>query len=301
MNERRLEEIFEECVTAYLEGRRSIPESLQLYPAFAPQLAPLLQTAVQLNESFSKVDAPAHVRERIRHRFLADARARRHIRALRRHGSVGLFSGFWQRQRFGFAAASGALAVLVLAVGSAAMLIGGGTAEGPGGSAGNFHTPASSARPTPESVQAIRSKIDDITARLSNKTVTSQDLSDLQDASVALNSQDVEDAPAEVQKALQDADALVSDIVEQQPELAQPAAAAQDTLRDVASNLDVDLNATPAATTTPVATGEAPTAEPTQQATEQPTEAPTAEPTAVPTDTPVPTPTPIRGLPGENP
>lgn len=302
MNEKRLEQVFEECVTAYLEGRRSIPESLQLYPAFAPELAPLLQTAIQLNESFSKVNPPAHVQERIRHRFLADARARRHIRALKRHGSTGLFSGFWQRQRFGFAAASGAVAVLVLAVGSAAMLMGGGTAEGPGGSLGNVTTPASSARPTPDSVRTIQAKISDITTRINaGEKITANDLAELESATSDVAQEDVNDSRDQVEQALQAANALVTAVVIQQPELAQPAQAAQDTLRDVASTFDIDLDATPAVTNSPVPTGETPTVEPTQQATEQPTEAPTGEPTAAPTDTPVPTPTPIRGLPGENP
>jgi hypothetical protein len=77
MNARRLEEIFEECVTAYLEGRRSIEQSLSLYPAFAAELAPLLRTAVRLSDGFQKVSPPARAQERGLQRFLTGARARR--------------------------------------------------------------------------------------------------------------------------------------------------------------------------------------------------------------------------------
>src|SRR5258708_2015150 len=73
----RLQKAFDECVTAYLERRRSIEDSLYLYPAFADELAPLLRTASWLSDSFQKVTPPARVQERGLQRFLADARARR--------------------------------------------------------------------------------------------------------------------------------------------------------------------------------------------------------------------------------
>ena len=44
---RSLEEILEECLSAYLEGRRGIDESLSLYPSLADELEPLLRTAAQ--------------------------------------------------------------------------------------------------------------------------------------------------------------------------------------------------------------------------------------------------------------
>ncbi len=43
MRTRRLEEIFEECLSAYLEGERAIGESLSLYPDMAGELEPLLR------------------------------------------------------------------------------------------------------------------------------------------------------------------------------------------------------------------------------------------------------------------
>src|SRR5260370_39483907 len=107
MNVRRLEEAFEECVTAYLEGRRSIEESLSLYPASAAELAPLLRTAVRLSDSFQKVSPRTRVQERVLQRFLADARARRRLSELtagsRRQS---WFAGFWGQHRLGFAGAA---------------------------------------------------------------------------------------------------------------------------------------------------------------------------------------------------
>jgi hypothetical protein len=309
MNVRRLEEVFEECVTAYLEGRRSIQDSLQLYPAFASQLAPLLQTAVQFNESLSKVDPPAHVQERVRHRFLSDARARRQVRALTRgQRSAGLFSGLWQRQRFGFAGAAAAVAVLVVAVGSAAMLTGGGTTNAPG-SVENITSPTAVApRTTPASVTNIRAQTSAI-RQTGVVTAQSSDIDQLVTATEVLASADQEEVQAsigDVTQALLEADSVLDEIVAAQPALAPEVQVAKDKLRSVAGNIGVDLDATPTATPiatpTPVATGETPTDEPTAEPTDQPTEAPTPEPTVVPpTDTPAPTPTPIRGLPGENP
>lgn len=301
MSERRLEEIFEECVTAYLEGRRSIHDSLQLYPAFAAQLTPLLQTAVQLNESFSKVDAPAHVQERVRHRFLADARARRHIRVLTRNQrGAGLFSGLWHQHRFGFAAAAGAVAVLVIAVGSAAMLTNGGSA-GDDGVAGRVTTAPATQRATPLAVTSIRLSTSHIRDR--GQTVQSADIQQLVSATNNLgtsNPDDFQGSLGDVEDALREADSVLDQIVVAQPDLAAQIQEARDTLRDVASPFGIDLDATPAPTEavseTPVTSGETPTVAPTDQPTEEPTAAPTPEPTAEPT--PEPTATPSRGLPG---
>ena len=301
MNERRLEAIFEECVTAYLEGRRSIQESLQLYPALAAELAPLLRTAVQLNESFGTVDPPAYVQERVRRRFLADVRARRQVRSLSRgQSNPSFFAGLWQRNHLGFAAAAGAVAVLVVAVGSAAMLSNGGSAGDGGNLAENFTTAPATQRATPRSVSNIRASTSNIRDR--GVAVQSADINALVVATTDLSNADpdeVHGSIVDVEDALRDADAALDDVVTVQPSLAPEVQDAKDKLRGVASDNGIDLDATPAPT--PVPTGETPTAQPTQQATEQPTDAPTPEPTAAPTDAPVPTPTPIRGLPGENP
>src|ERR1700693_2176155 len=132
MNARRLEEAFEECVAAYLEGRRSIEESLSLYPAFAAELAPLLRTAVRLSDSFQKVSPPARVQEHGLQRFLADARARRRFRELTASSrKQSWLTGFWGQHRLAFGGAVALVAVLVIAVGSATMLTNGGGGSGP--------------------------------------------------------------------------------------------------------------------------------------------------------------------------
>src|SRR5207249_8113728 len=103
MNARRLEEAFEECVTAYLDGRRSIEESLSLYPAFAAELAPLLRTAIRLSDSFQKVSPPARMQERGLQRFLADARARFRLRESAVDSrKQSWLAGFWGQHRLGF-------------------------------------------------------------------------------------------------------------------------------------------------------------------------------------------------------
>jgi hypothetical protein len=302
MSARRLEEIFEECVTAYLEGRRSIQESLQLYPAYAFELAPLLRTAVQLNESFSKVEPPAHVQERVRHRFLSDARARRQVRSLTHgHRRAGFIAGLWQGHRFGFAAAAGAVAVLVVAVGSVAMLSNGGRAGGPD-TVENITAAPATQRATPPTVTNIRASTSNIRDR--GQAVQPSDIAELVSATfnlTAVSPDEVQGSRAEVEQALRDADSALTEVIGQQPELAGQIQDAKDTLRDVASGFGFDLNASPAATSaatpTPVETGETP--EPTPQVTEEPTEGPTVEPTVAPAETPVPTTTPERGLPAD--
>jgi len=302
MNARRLEEIFEECVTAYLEGRRSIQESLQLYPAFAAELAPLLHTAVQFNDSFSKITPPARVQERVRQRFLADARARRQVRSLTRgQGRAGFFAGLWQQHRLGFAAAAGAVAVLVVAVGSAAMLSNGGNGST---SVGNLPITPATQRATPLTVTNIRTQTSNIRDR--GDAVQSSDIARLVSATNDLGNADpdeVQNSLGDVEDALREADSVLNQIATSQPAVAIQVQQAKDTLRDVASELGIDLDATPTPvpTASPVPTGETPTPEPTPQPTPEPTDPPTPEPTPAPTEEPVPTPTPARGLPGENP
>ena len=297
MNARRLEEAFEECVTAYLEGRRSIEQSLSLYPAFAAELAPLLHTAVRLSDGFQKVSAPARVQERGLQRFLADARARRRLRELtagsRRRSWL---ASFWGQHRLGFAGAAALVAVLAIAVGSATMLTNGG-----GGSDGvAFQTAAPSSAPaTPQAVLNIQTQIGAINdKRDRGEPVTPGDLSHLSDATNKLTPSEVQQSISQVQDVLQAASSLVTNIAASQPEVAPQAQQTQDTIRNVASSLGVDLpSTTPAPSGTPAATAQ-PTPVPTSPS---PTPAPTVtpEPTQAPaTDAPAPTDTPVeRGLP----
>ena len=77
MGRRRLEEILEECLSAHLEGRRSVEESLSLYPSLARELEPLLRTAAEMVEGLGGGQPRWLVLEESRQRFLAAAAARR--------------------------------------------------------------------------------------------------------------------------------------------------------------------------------------------------------------------------------
>ncbi len=81
MRRGEFEEIFEECLSALLEGRRSIEESLSLYPAWRGRLEPLLRAAEKIAAGLNEVPPP-HVRERGLQRFLEAARMRRRLQRI---------------------------------------------------------------------------------------------------------------------------------------------------------------------------------------------------------------------------
>ncbi len=299
MSARRLEEIFEECVTDYLEGRRSIEQSLSLYPALADELAPLLRTAVRLSDSFQKVSPPARVQERGLQRFLADARARRRLRELTEGGrKQSWLAGFWDQHRLAFAGAAVLVAILAIAIGSAAMLTGGGGRTNPS----VYQISSTPVRAKPEAVANIQTQISIIQGiRDRGERVTPENLSQLSDATSKLTPADVQQSISQVQDVLQAASSLVTNVAASQPEVAPQAQQTQNTIRNVASSLGVDRpssttapSGTPGATAqpTPVPTSEPPTPAPTVAPTPEPTEA-TATSVPEPTDTPV-----ERGLPG---
>jgi hypothetical protein len=297
MSARRLEEIFEECVTAYLEGRRSIEQSLSLYPAYADELAPLLRTAIRFSESFQKITPPARAQERGLQRFLADARARRNFRNLTA-GSPrrGWLSAFWGQHHLGFAGAAAMVAILTIAVGSAAIFYGGSSG---GGDAVTQITPTP-LKATPEAVTNIQHQITIMQAQVARgERVTPENISLLSEATSKLTTADQDEvalAIDQVQQVLHDADSLLTNVATAQPDVADEAKQAQDVVRGVASSVGVPIDST-AVTETPAPSGEATTV-PTAAATEVPTVTP--EPTQAPaTEAPAPTDTPVeRGLPG---
>jgi hypothetical protein len=301
MNARRLEEAFEECVAAYLEGRRSIEESLSLYPEFTDELAPLLRTAVRLSESFQKVSPPARVQERGLQRFLADARARRRLRELTAGSrKQSWLAGFWGQHRLAFAGAAALVAVLAIAVGSAAMLTGGGS-DGKN-TALNVSASPTPVRPTPEAVANIQTQISIMQGHVDrHEPVPPENISGLSEATSKLTSTSQDELSGsidQVTQVLQDADSLLANVATTQPEVADQAKQAQNTVRDVASTMGVPIgSATPAASPTPAPSGEATPVPTSAPPTEAPTVAPTPEATA--TTAPAPTDTPVeRGLPG---
>src|SRR5437867_2226289 len=76
MRESRQDEIFEDCLSALLEGRRSIADSLSLYPSLVEDLKPLLETAAHVCEELRQQPLPqAQVQEQMRQRLIAGAGA----------------------------------------------------------------------------------------------------------------------------------------------------------------------------------------------------------------------------------
>ncbi len=81
MGRAEFEEIFEECLSALLEGRRGVEESLSLYPAWRGRLEPLLRAAEEVAAGFDQ-SPPPQARERGLGRFLEAARTRRRLRKM---------------------------------------------------------------------------------------------------------------------------------------------------------------------------------------------------------------------------
>src|SRR5437764_1842912 len=132
MRKRRFEEVLEECLQAQCEGRRTLEESLSLYPSLASELGPLLRAAARIEEAFQASAPSPYAEEQIGLRFLAAASDRKRVRALtgRIKGLHG--SGPWNLRRWsvlGAAAAVGAAFAVIAGV----ILAGGGNGGDNGG------------------------------------------------------------------------------------------------------------------------------------------------------------------------
>ncbi len=112
MGKSEFEDIFEECLSALLEGRRSIEESLSLYPAWRGRLEPLLRAAEEIAAGLNEVPPP-QVKERGLQRFLEAARMRRRLQRIL-SVSVETTTPWWRRASAGLAAMAviGVLALL---------------------------------------------------------------------------------------------------------------------------------------------------------------------------------------------
>ncbi len=115
------EEILEECLSALLEGRRSVEESLSLYPAWRGRLEPLLRAAEEIAAGFDQT-LPPQARERGLQRFLEAARVRRRLGKIL--SSQPARASWWQWAPAGLAA--------VIVIGAAAFLSANLMAEGEG-------------------------------------------------------------------------------------------------------------------------------------------------------------------------
>lgn len=107
MGRGQFEDIFEECLSALLAGRRSTEECLSLYPAWRGRLEPLLRAAEEIAGGLD-VSPPPYTRERGLQRFLDSARARRRLRQMLTPQAVA--TPWWRW------ASSGLAAVVVIGV-----------------------------------------------------------------------------------------------------------------------------------------------------------------------------------------
>ena len=294
---RKFEEVLEECLSALLEGRRSIEQSASLYPDLAPELVPLLRTASGVSWTFENLNPPPHIAERGRLRFLNAASERRRAREIA-NGVWGFQRSRlpWNFRQWGLLGAGVAAAFVALVAGAVMLAAGGGGDDGRSG--------VGQITPTPTSAQHSRfaANLDELQAalertkfRAAQGTVTAEDFTSLRDATHKLleaGEPPDDQSRQETEKALKDQYAFAIEQAQVVPEeqLDDLQGLASDTQK-AAHELGVEV---------PVFT-----AQPTPQPTETPT--PTLTPTETPvlppaTDTPAPTeeptPTPAPPLQG---
>jgi hypothetical protein len=286
MRQRRFEEVLDECISAYLDGRRSVEDSLSLYPSIARRLEPLLRAAADTYDAFQAFRPPLQSQERIRQRIVRAAAERAAARALTRQ-----IDGFGSGPRQPFpgwtavgAAVAGLAALFIVggAVLSGALTDGGGngadetTGAAPAATAG-LDTSIMNAR---QSLNAIQQKAS------AGRDIGLRDLDALTGATRTL----VREADPEVLEE-KDADEL-EEIIHEQISLlerlnSRSTKAEQEqieTALGLTYALAESLGIEDAATASPTAT-----AEPTQAATTTPE---AATPTATPAETPGAPPTP---------
>ena len=296
MRANRLEEVLEECVSAYLEGRRSVEDSLGLYPSLSNELAPLLRIAVGIADSFQGYSPPSYVRISVRQRFLAEVATRASARALRQRLSAPR-AVTWQRGHWGFLAAAAAVAIAVVVVGSAAIGLNGGGSD----SLVREGTPTTA--PITPVVSNLRKQIDQIKLRASQgQPIDMDEIQRLSDDTRSLSEIGAltETDRQELEKTIQDQYTLLHTLATTQPAPAQTEVVrnALGVTETTAGRLGIKLpvitpgpTATPGGpTVAPTGTPEAPT--PTPAATPEPSPAVSPEPTPTPGEVGAPTPTP---------
>lgn len=287
MRASRLEEVFEECLSAYVEGRRSIAESLSLYPGLAAELEPLLRTAAQVTDNFQRQSPPAHVQERGRDHFLAAARTRRRARVLT-HGIGSRRRAFpWRLPQWG-ALGGAAMAALSVVIVTAAVLTNGSS----GG--GDAVFPITTPRNTQSVVADLRNLHTHVKELISQgKQIDSATMEQLNEATneIASDPTLTNDPSSELQQVITDQILILRTVAAPQPD--QPPVPHYDDLvratLGVADQLNIPEPAFVPATATPAPTQAPATPIETAAPTPEPTPAPTAEPVPTAPPTPVPT------------
>ncbi len=284
---KRLNEILEECIEAGLTGRRSLAQSLALYPAQAEELGPLLRTALSISESFQSYTPPAAVQQRVRSRFLADAAARRNLRHL--EGSFerrGWLAGLFRKPVLGGFAATAAVAIAVVAITVGGINV---------GSNEKGISVINPAEPPAEQtvVFNLGSRVDSVTEQIQGGgRVQSADLSEISalfDQLAGASSEELQESTVEFEAILSDTLYILASATGDSAGVIEDQAvidAIDTATRGIAEAIGFDLP-------DPIVVGDA-TPEPTDPPVE-PTDAP-AEPTPAPTDggnepTVAPTPT----------
>jgi len=287
MGRGQFEDIFEECLSALLEGRRSIEESLSLYPAWRGRLEPLLRAAEEIAGGLD-VSPPPYTRERGLQRFLDSARARRRLRQMLTPQAVA--TPWWRWASSGLAAV---VVIGVLAFMSATLMADDGQALGESVSVSvRPYTPRSVEPAPPASEKTPLQRVQEQVAALEESVRQGQPVGDgqLEELQKA-NNELAADLGGPGEMALVERVAAVS-IASKQFELFQKlqeqpagpsALAVQESIEAAAGVLEVlGTTVTPPAGT------------PTPEPTASPTPVPSAQPSATPGpgDTPSPAPSP---------
>lgn len=295
MREKRRREIFEECLSALLEERRSIEESLLLYPSMAVELEPLLRTAAEISDTFQSYSPPGYVVERGRNKFLLQAQTRARAKALagRLHKADPRVRVPWGRREWGLLGAAVAVAVVAFALGIATLVGDGGAGQDV------VKGPAPSIAPVAPIVTNIRAAQDRLKeARSLGVPIDPDIFRQLREATSMLQAQ-VEDPAVlpveerqEVELAISESLVLLTDIVDDPtPDPAvDEAREALGISQDLAEKWGIEPPVfTPEPTASPAE--ETPTPTPSRTPTPTPTLAPAATPSQGTSPTPAPSPT----------
>jgi hypothetical protein len=289
MRQRRFEEVLDECISAYLEGRRSVEDSLSLYPSEARRLEPLLRAAADTFDLFQELRPPAQSQERIRQRIVRAAAERAAARALTRE--INGFGVRAARPLFGWTVLGSAVAGMAALLIVAGALLPGVLSSDDDGPGARTETVATEQTPAlNSSILNARHNLEAIQQKASaGRDIGLRDLNALTGATRTL----AEAAESEG-LAAEEADALEAIIQEQLSLLSRlgvRSSAAEkeqiETVRVLTFQLAESLGlneASPsvAATPSPTAPAGTPTAEPTQSPTPTPAPTPEPQPTASP-------------------
>ena len=304
-----LEEALAECL-ASVERGRSIEECLARYPGLAPDLEPLLLTALGIQQALGVRPRPSFQRAALQ-RFLATAGGRG-PRPLAVPPPPRRFSFGWR-----WAPVAVAAPVLAVAVALATVLAftggGGGGGAGAGIAVGHITpvvtpVPASTetpAPPVPQEVPRLVAQLKEIQAQVDQGgVIPREDIQELRDINQSLEQTLSEALPGAVEAAPQIADLLaqqeaVLNTAREQDQVAPEAADDMDDLISIAAAVQtrIDEMFSPTATPTPEPTvtstpTPAPTETPSATASPTATGTPATSPTAVPSTVSSPTPGP---------